>query len=453
MKPSYFNLKKIISLICLSISFFSNGTTLEFIGSREKVIELPGDKNTGLNAIYVAYNISEINEILLEGISGTIIDVSKYSNLGGGYAQEIPYSVDGNVIHIPSPEGNLGYIISTTEKNFYFWLVDYSVNRLHLESINLADEQDCDNTKIIINGKGNDIHYYSIDGRQITLSRDIKLNYQTLEWNSDQKLFGQVNAEKSLNSISGTVLLTPPFYCNTTVKVNGDRFLREWGMEESIESTLFSPNAIAVESEAVQTNLSDEESSNIISSETEGLGGSAPSDISFMGYITDGVLHTEWQIASDPDFEYILFRFNEQDISYSFTEEGRYYIRFIGSNADGSCEKIGETYTVIIGASDLRIPNAFSPNDDGINDVWKVGYRSLLEFKCWIFDSKGTQLYQFDDPSGGWDGKYHGKIVRPGVYYYIIQATGADGKKYKKSGDINILNYKKYGESTGGAME
>ena len=103
----------------------------------------------------------------------------------------------------------------------------------------------------------------------------------------------------------------------------------------------------------------------------------------------------------------------------------------------------------MIGASDLRIPNAFSPNDDGINDIWKVGYRSLIDFKCWIFDSKGTQLYQFDDPSGGWDGKYRGKTVKPGVYYYVIQASGADGKKYKKSGDINILNYKKYGNSTG----
>ena len=33
------------------------------------------------------------------------------------------------------------------------------------------------------------------------------------------------------------------------------------------------------------------------------------------------------------------------------------------------------------------------------------------------------------------------KPVRPGVYYYVIQATGADGKKYKKSGDINIIRH------------
>ena len=41
--------------------------------------------------------------------------------------------------------------------------------------------------------------------------------------------------------------------------------------------------------------------------------------------------------------------------------------------------------------------------------------------------------------SKGWDGKYKGKYVKPGVYYYVIEAKGADGKEYKKKGDINIL--------------
>lgn len=54
----------------------------------------------------------------------------------------------------------------------------------------------------------------------------------------------------------------------------------------------------------------------------------------------------------------------------------------------------------------------------------------------------GHQLFHFNDPSKGWDGKYKGKLVKSGVYYYVIQARGADGRKYKKSGDINIINYK-----------
>ncbi|MDE5790069.1 MAG: gliding motility-associated C-terminal domain-containing protein [Muribaculaceae bacterium] len=444
--------RNVTSIAILSLflsSFTAFGYNVKFEGASKKVVEVATDKNTGLDAVFVGYTTKEISKIEISGITGTVIDVEKYSNLGGGYAEEIPFTFSGGTIIIENPQGNLGYIVKTENGNYCFWLVDYSTDPLKLEGVLLDSEQECETTALHITGKGGEIHYFTINGQQRTLSREIKLRYSTLEWDEEQYIFSQVNEEKILPSITGKILLTPPFYCATSVEVTGDRFLQEWQMSETIESEVFPASAVSVESRAEQTNLSDEEGSNIIKTETEGLGGSAPADITFYGYITDGVLHTEWQMASDPEFEYILFRFNEQDVSYSFTEEGRYYMRFIGSDADGSCESVGETYTIMIGASDLRIPNAFSPNDDGINDVWKVGYRSLVDFKCWIFDSKGTQLYQFEDPSGGWDGKYRGKTVNPGVYYYVIQATGADGKKYKKSGDINILNYKKYGSSTG----
>lgn len=436
-----------LSLLFSSISAFAYD--VRFDGASKKVIEVETEKNTGLDAIFVAYSTKEISQIEISGINGTVIDVERYSNLGGGYAEEIPFSSSNGSITIQNPQGNMGYIVKSGNGNYCFWLVDYSSDPLNLEGVTLDSEQECENTGLHINGRGGEIHYYTIDGRQRILSREIELTYYSLEWDKEQTMFSQVDEKKSLASISGKIILTPPFYCATSVEITGDRFLQAWNMAKKIESEVFSPTAVAVETRAEQTNISDEEGSNIIKTETDGMGGSAPADITFYGYVTDGVLHTEWQMASDPEFDYILYRFNEQDVSYSFTEEGRYYMRFIGSNADGSCESIGETYTIMIGASDLRVPNAFSPNDDGINDIWKVGYRSLIDFKCWIFDSKGNQLYQFDDPSGGWDGKYRGKTVKPGVYYYVIQATSADGKKYKKSGDINILNYKKYGSGTG----
>lgn len=435
-------------------AFSSFAISVEFDGNSKRVVEIPAEKNTGLELIFVANNAREINKMIISGATGTKFEVSRYSNLGGGYAENIAFSLDGNNIVIDNPEGNMGYIINDGTSNFCFWLVDYSSYQLSLRNVELAEEQECESTKLHIDGNGKDIVYFTIDGRQRVLSRDISLKYSTLEWDEENEVFNMVEIDKDLASISSTTTLTPPFYCNTQVKVSGDRFLKEWSEYEEIESGIFPPTAVAVNSKAEQTNISEnEEGSNVIKVETEGLGGSAPADITFYGYVTDGVLHTEWQMASDPEFDYILYRFNEQDVSYTFTEEGRYYMRFIGSNADGSCESIGDTYTIMIGASDLRIPNAFSPNNDGVNDVWKVGYRSLIEFKCWIFDSKGNRMFEFDDPSSGWDGKYRGKTVNPGVYYYVIQAIGADGKKYKRSGDINILNYKKYGESTGGAQE
>ena len=89
------------------------------------------------------------------------------------------------------------------------------------------------------------------------------------------------------------------------------------------------------------------------------------------------------------------------------------------------------------------IPNTFTPNDDGINDVWKVSYKSIVAFECWIFDKSGKEILHFNDPSEGWDGKINGRKAPSGVFYYVIKAEGAEGKKYNMSGDINIINSKK----------
>ncbi len=97
-----------------------------------------------------------------------------------------------------------------------------------------------------------------------------------------------------------------------------------------------------------------------------------------------------------------------------------------------------------IGESRLSCPNAFSPGDsEGVNDEWKVSYRSLVEFECHIFNRWGVRLATLTDPSQGWDGRYKGRLVDPGAYYYVIKARGADGKSYNLGGDINIIRRKR----------
>ncbi|CCZ11253.1 putative uncharacterized protein [Prevotella sp. CAG:1092] len=87
------------------------------------------------------------------------------------------------------------------------------------------------------------------------------------------------------------------------------------------------------------------------------------------------------------------------------------------------------------------MPNAFSPNGDGINDIYKAkeGYQSIVEFHAYIFNRWGQKLYEWTDPAGGWDGKYKGKDVAQGVYYCLVKAKGADGRKYDIKTDVNLL--------------
>lgn len=144
--------------------------------------------------------------------------------------------------------------------------------------------------------------------------------------------------------------------------------------------------------------------------------------------------------------------FSQDEVEYTFTDAGTTYWRFYGANSDGSCEYIGDTYTVSIGESALECPNIFSPaNKDRINDEWKVSYKSIVDFHCWIYNRWGNLIKEFTNPAEGWDGTYGGKQVSTGVYFYVIRATGSDGKKYKLSGDINILRYERRG--TGGGIE
>lgn len=443
---------KIILISALTaFAINSSAIKIEFSESNPTVLQYNADKNTGLNKIFVAYDTSSLTYIEVKDVDQNL-RILKYGNLGGGYAEEIPFEMENGVARILRPEGNRGYLLEQPTGNFYFWLVDYSAFPLNFISATESSNQNCDNTTIDINGEGNAIHYYSIDGRQCELSRDIEVDYYNLEWNDDQMQYIQSKNIKTLSHLSSTLTLSPPLYCNTTLEFKGDKFLKAWNKELHYTSNLIHANGINAHTTAEQINLYPEddnsEPSNVINTETQGMGGSAPAQIEFRAWVTDAVMHNEWQIASDMDFEYVNYRFNEQNLDYTFEEEGVYYVRFVASNSDGSCETYGDTYTIHIGASDLRIPNAFTPNGDGVNDVWKVSYRSLLSFKCSIFDRYGVEIISFTDPNLGWDGKQNGKTVKSGVYFYVIEATGSDGRKYKKGGDINVIMSKRYNNSS-----
>ena len=307
-----------------------------------------------------------------------------------------------------------------------------------------SPDQECGVSTIEVQGTGDPIRYFTINGVQKTLDQQITVEYTSQEWSGQLDNFQQVNVEKSFASLQPEYRLDPPNYCTTAFKVTGDRFLRIWNWEESVESSAVAPTSVDARTFAIaesSADSDDSEGSNQIGSDTEGLGGSAPCNITFQAFVTDGVIHNEWQMTSDPTFENIDYRFTTQDLDYTFLDEGTQYVRYIGSNADGSCEYIGDTYEISIGASQLLIPNAFSPNGDGVNDLWKVAYRSIESFKCHIFDRNGHQVCTLTSPDQGWDGKVGGKTVDSGVFYYVIEAKGTDGKQYKKSGDINIVKY------------
>lgn len=443
-----------IVLVVLSFVFsFSvkemKAQKIEFIGTTLSPIKITPKKESGLTNIFVLDNSSNVG-LRIEASEPDRVNISNFTMLGAAFATPVDNIViRGKYITVPDLIGDSGYMVEDGSKVFYFWIVDYSKHNFNIESISLSTESGCDETVLDINGNADAINYYTINGKKETLSRDIIIEYNNLVFNENTLQFEEKKISGNFEYFLKNIIITPPVLCATDFVVTGDRFLSEWNISETLRSETFLPTATKVYTTAIEENRSDEsyDSSNRIPSGSENLGGSAPAEISFRSYVSDAVIHNEWQIANDEDFEDIIYRFTEPDLNYTFTKEGTIYVRFIGSNNDGSCQSIGDTYTVSIGASALFVPNAFSPNGDGINDIWKVSYKSLISFKCWIFNKQGHEIYQFENPDGGWDGKKDGKLVKSGVYYYVIQATGSDGKKYRKRGDINIINSKNLSNS------
>ena len=438
--------KRIIMLMAAALALLSASGQVEFtgVGAYQPIKVIP-DSNTDLKMIYVLYDTDGVG-MTSTSSTGERATWQTYDAQGGHlYFENVPVSWDGYKTTLNQVIPNKGYIITEGEgsKPYYCWVVNYADYFLELNDLFYNNETPCNLISFRIDGHGDAIPYYTVDGRRQVLDREIKLRYNTLVWD-DSTHWQEQETIDNFVALDQAVEIAPPL-CNTAIEMTGDRFLKEWGIGASAEADYFYTQAVDCGSTAVQ----DEQTNKNVKKLGGGLGGSAPVHIVFTGYPTDAVAFRVWEMATDPEFENIILQYNQDEVDYVFDEWGTYYMRYRVANADGSCEAFGTTYTINISESALDCPNFFSPGTtEGVNDIWMVSYKSIIEFHCWIFNRWGTLIYEFTDPGGGWDGRYRGRLVDPGVYYYVITAKGSDGVPHNKRGDITILRYNKRGGGT-----
>lgn len=174
----------------------------------------------------------------------------------------------------------------------------------------------------------------------------------------------------------------------------------------------------------------------------ETYAGSAPLTVTFSANPPSGhdpATNYEWHFFNQNNpCEAYLIRYDE-DTEYIFTEAGTTRV-VLYEILNGDTTRYN-AINVSISESSLQMPNAFSPNGDGINDVYraKPGYKSIVSFKAVIFNRWGQKLYEWDDPAGGWDGKYKGRDVAQGTYFVNVTAKGADGREFRIRRDVNLL--------------
>ena len=212
----------------------------------------------------------------------------------------------------------------------------------------------------------------------------------------------------------------------------------------TIIGTLLSATAAAQSVDPTATYLEDERTVE----KWENISGQAPLDISFKANPSDMGDHTapyEWHISKKGATTDLLVHYQE-DTSYRFLESGTFVVTLKTRLTDNDTELGEKSIEVTISESKLEFPNAFSPNGDGINDIYRAkqpdGYKSIVEFHAYIFNRWGQKLYEWTDVSKGWDGTYKGSPVKEGVYFVLVKARGADGREYNIKKDVNLLrNY------------
>lgn len=157
----------------------------------------------------------------------------------------------------------------------------------------------------------------------------------------------------------------------------------------------------------------------------------------------------EWRFTKNGSSDPYLVRY-EENTEVTFTDAGQHdivcYATFVSGNDTVQYTKDYWTeelmpLTCTIAQSKLEMPNAFSPNGDGINDIYraKPSVQSIVEFHAVIYNRWGQKLFEWDDPKDGWDGTYNGSPVKDGVYYCNVKALGSDGVKYTFRRDVNLL--------------
>ncbi len=87
----------------------------------------------------------------------------------------------------------------------------------------------------------------------------------------------------------------------------------------------------------------------------------------------------------------------------------------------------------------LFIPNAFSPNGDGLNDVLLVYGYTIKTMKFVVFNQWGEKIFESNNQATGWNGTYKNKPQPSGVYMYVVQVTLKDGSTMVKKGSINLV--------------
>lgn len=325
-----------------------------------------------------------------------------------------------NSEYFSSPESGEGYMIKVGGKWETFWVFDYESIRPQITEIT-ADLQ-CNATTLTLIGTLPKMTYKKLNGLSNTYPHICQITYRDASWDATNETWADSTAVSEQEFASVMTVGAPPVRTDFAVC---DMLAQQLDLSiDTIYSPVYEPIALKAHPMTITTTRGVKgETSNEVSrpyETTSILSMSAPLEVLFRANGLNAEYY-QWRIYKGSD---LLVKRSDSEHRYTFQEPSSY--RAVVDISNANCTLDSVEFTISISESMLLVPNVFTPNGDGANDEFRVAYRSLKEFHCWVYNRWGMLVYEWTDPAKGWDGTINGQQAPEGAYYYVIRALGTD---------------------------
>jgi len=156
-------------------------------------------------------------------------------------------------------------------------------------------------------------------------------------------------------------------------------------------------------------------------------------DVIFESVISDEFIAWEWAFG-DGNIS------KEKDPIHKFEAAGEFEVILTAYDIFGCSSTESNRIQVSNPTQLVTVPNAFSPNGDGLNDIFIPKIKAVSSFSMDIFNTWGELIYStIGAESRGWDGTHQGQAISAGNYLYRINYSSIDGKAFEKTGGITLI--------------
>ncbi|HTB05684.1 MAG TPA: choice-of-anchor L domain-containing protein [Bacteroidia bacterium] len=127
----------------------------------------------------------------------------------------------------------------------------------------------------------------------------------------------------------------------------------------------------------------------------------------------------------------------DSSVYHQYNPTGPFVVYLVSKNAQGCSDTAWDSIYVVGG---IWVPNVFTPNGDGQNDVFHVKAGGMKTYDIEIFNRWGEKLFEANSPAIDWTGRSSAGVEESdGTYFYIITATDYSNKNYKLNGYLQLI--------------